>query len=214
MGRGWKIGEMAKRSGLSVRALHHCDAIGLFRPSARSGSGHRVYSDEEMTTVEKSYTPEQLGYPAKRRVAIGDARIHEVEAEWPILMAEVRAAIDEGVGPGSERARALATRWMGLVREFTRGDPGITKSLGNLLQGCKSSPWHGTRAHARDDGVHSPGVRRGGVPMTRVRGYNRPLTAEAARGATDHPCETSASPRHSSSTATATRRTTWAGSVT
>jgi DNA-binding transcriptional MerR regulator len=23
---GWKIGEMAKRSGLSVRALHHYDA--------------------------------------------------------------------------------------------------------------------------------------------------------------------------------------------
>ncbi|WP_154731562.1 MerR family DNA-binding transcriptional regulator, partial [Burkholderia pseudomallei] len=29
-----KIGELAKRSGLTVRALHHYDAIGLLKPSA------------------------------------------------------------------------------------------------------------------------------------------------------------------------------------
>jgi DNA-binding transcriptional MerR regulator len=32
-----KVGELAKRTGLTVRALHHYDSIGLLRPSGRSG---------------------------------------------------------------------------------------------------------------------------------------------------------------------------------
>lgn len=31
-----KVGELAKRTGVTVRALHHYDSIGLLRPSARS----------------------------------------------------------------------------------------------------------------------------------------------------------------------------------
>ena len=43
----WKVGELAKRTGLTVRTLHHYDQIGLLRPSGRTGSahasGHRLY---------------------------------------------------------------------------------------------------------------------------------------------------------------------------
>ena len=34
-----KVGELARRSGLTVRTLHHYDAIGLLKPSARAGNG-------------------------------------------------------------------------------------------------------------------------------------------------------------------------------
>lgn len=37
------VGELAKRSGLTVRTLHHYDAIGLLTPSARSDAGYRLY---------------------------------------------------------------------------------------------------------------------------------------------------------------------------
>jgi len=39
-----KIGELAKRAGLTVRALHHYDHIGLLSPSSRSDSGFRLYN--------------------------------------------------------------------------------------------------------------------------------------------------------------------------
>ncbi|WP_308706097.1 MerR family DNA-binding transcriptional regulator [Paraburkholderia sp. BL25I1N1] len=39
-----KVEELARRSGLSVRTLHHYDAIGLLTPSARDGSGYRPAS--------------------------------------------------------------------------------------------------------------------------------------------------------------------------
>ncbi|HTW04535.1 MAG TPA: MerR family DNA-binding transcriptional regulator [Streptosporangiaceae bacterium] len=33
-GQAWKIGALAKATGLTVRALHHYDHIGLLSPSA------------------------------------------------------------------------------------------------------------------------------------------------------------------------------------
>jgi len=32
----FKVGELARRSGLTVRTLHYYDAIGLLKPSARA----------------------------------------------------------------------------------------------------------------------------------------------------------------------------------
>ena len=32
----WKLGELARRTGLSVRALHHYEDIGLLRPALRT----------------------------------------------------------------------------------------------------------------------------------------------------------------------------------
>lgn len=39
-----KVGALARRTGLSVRTLHHYDDIGLLRPSARTPAGHRLYA--------------------------------------------------------------------------------------------------------------------------------------------------------------------------
>ena len=40
----WKIGELARRTGLTVRTLHHYDEIGLLS-AQRSEGGHRVYDE-------------------------------------------------------------------------------------------------------------------------------------------------------------------------
>lgn len=49
-----KIGELAKRSGLTVRALHHYDSIGLLCPSARSEAGYRLYNRDDIARDRKS----------------------------------------------------------------------------------------------------------------------------------------------------------------
>jgi len=214
----WKVGELAARTGLTVRTLHHYDAIGLLRPSGRTGTargaGHRLYTaadvarlqqilslralgfsldevreqlagaghdprrvvrrhldavrekaaeyarlaarltaladaldraeavtaDEflnaitEMTMIEKYYTPEQMEQIKARGEAAGQARIEEVQNEWPRLMAEVQAAFDAGMDPADPTAQELARRRFGLVSEFTGGDPGIFKSLKKMYQ--------------------------------------------------------------------------------
>jgi hypothetical protein len=44
-----KIGELAKRTRLTVRALHHYDAIGLLSPSVRSDAGYRLFPPRKHT---------------------------------------------------------------------------------------------------------------------------------------------------------------------
>jgi hypothetical protein len=46
-----KIGELARRTGLTVRTLHHYDAIGLLKPSARSDAGYRLYGRNDVARL-------------------------------------------------------------------------------------------------------------------------------------------------------------------
>jgi MerR family transcriptional regulator, thiopeptide resistance regulator len=56
-----KIGTVANISGLSVRTLHHWDAIGLLSPSGRTASGHRVYSDADVGRLYQIMALRKLG---------------------------------------------------------------------------------------------------------------------------------------------------------
>src|SRR4051812_5085927 len=57
----WKVGELARRAGLTVRTLHHWDAIGLVVPSERTGAGHRVYSDADVRRLYRVVALRGLG---------------------------------------------------------------------------------------------------------------------------------------------------------
>lgn len=48
-----KIGELAARTGLTVRTLHHYDSIGLLTPSARSASGYRLYDRSDIGRLHR-----------------------------------------------------------------------------------------------------------------------------------------------------------------
>lgn len=61
--RTWKVGELAKRTGLTVRTLHHYDGIGLLSPSRRSGSGYRLYGEEDVARLQRIASLRQLGFP-------------------------------------------------------------------------------------------------------------------------------------------------------
>jgi DNA-binding transcriptional MerR regulator len=54
-----------------------------------------------------------------------------VSKQWIELIADVQAAMDAGEHPASPKARALATRWKGLVEGFTKGDPDLTEAASN-----------------------------------------------------------------------------------
>jgi MerR family transcriptional regulator, thiopeptide resistance regulator len=48
-----KVGELAKKSGLTVRTLHHYDAIGLLTPSARADNGYRLYNRDDVARLHR-----------------------------------------------------------------------------------------------------------------------------------------------------------------
>ena len=49
------------------------------------------------------------------------------QRDWTALIAEVEAAVANGIEPSSADGRALARRWRGLVAQFTQGDAEISQ---------------------------------------------------------------------------------------
>ncbi len=54
---------MARIAGVSVRALHHYDEIGLLVPSSRTTAGYRIYNDEDLLRLQQILIGRELGMP-------------------------------------------------------------------------------------------------------------------------------------------------------
>jgi MerR family transcriptional regulator, thiopeptide resistance regulator len=59
--RTWRIGEVATATGLTVRALHHYDQVGLVVPSTRTSGGHRLYTGADLAVLYQVTALRQLG---------------------------------------------------------------------------------------------------------------------------------------------------------
>jgi MerR family transcriptional regulator, thiopeptide resistance regulator len=57
-----RVGELAKRTGLTIRSLHHYDEIGLVRPSRHSEAGYRLYSSADIARLQQVVSLRQLGF--------------------------------------------------------------------------------------------------------------------------------------------------------
>jgi MerR family transcriptional regulator, thiopeptide resistance regulator len=55
------VGQLAKMSGISIRALHHYDARGLLVPSQRSQAGYRLYSQPDVVRLYRIQALQRLG---------------------------------------------------------------------------------------------------------------------------------------------------------
>ena len=57
-----KVGDLARRTGLTVRTLHHYDAIGLLKPSLHTEAGYRLYTASDITRLQQVLSLRQLGF--------------------------------------------------------------------------------------------------------------------------------------------------------
>ncbi|AJE32308.1 MerR family transcriptional regulator [Corynebacterium humireducens NBRC 106098 = DSM 45392] len=48
---GMKIGEVAERTGLSIRSLRHYDDVGVVSPSGKTPGGFRLYSERDVERI-------------------------------------------------------------------------------------------------------------------------------------------------------------------
>ncbi len=56
------VGEVSELSGVTVRALHHYDEIGLLSPSERSEAGYRLYSRSDLERLQEILGWRALGF--------------------------------------------------------------------------------------------------------------------------------------------------------
>jgi ubiquinone/menaquinone biosynthesis C-methylase UbiE len=56
-----KIGEFAKRSGITIKTLLHYDKIDLLKPSSKSDTGYRFYCEEDFLKLQQIATLKFIG---------------------------------------------------------------------------------------------------------------------------------------------------------
>ena len=115
MGTRWKVGELAARTGLTVRTLHHYDRLGLVTPSARTPAAHRLYDEHDVHRLYRVLALRALGLPlgAIAEALVGAGTMRE-------LLAEHRAQVDAQL----RALRQVAERLARLADAVDRaGDP-------------------------------------------------------------------------------------------
>ena len=91
----YTVSQLAALSGVSVRALHHYDEMGLLKPAFIGSNGYRYYGREELLRLQQILFHRELG----------------------LSLDEIRRAIDT---PGFDRAAALREHRAKLVAETAR----------------------------------------------------------------------------------------------
>jgi MerR family transcriptional regulator, thiopeptide resistance regulator len=93
--RMWKIGELARRTGLTVRTLHHYDEIGLLSPAARSEGGHRVYGEDDVRRLYRIVSLRSLGFPLEAIAAALDEDGFDPRAAVEDHLARLEAQMEQ-----------------------------------------------------------------------------------------------------------------------
>ncbi len=80
MKRHWKVGDLAKLAGLTVRTLRFYDQIGLFSPSAQTESGHRLYNESDLSRLQQIVSLKELGLSLEEiKSVLSDGQISPLE---------------------------------------------------------------------------------------------------------------------------------------
>src|SRR5690349_15796844 len=66
------VGDVAALAGVTVRALHHYDRIGLLSPSGRTATGYRQYAPADLDRLHQVLLYRALGFPLEEVATLLD----------------------------------------------------------------------------------------------------------------------------------------------
>lgn len=89
----WKIGQLAKQTGLTVRALRHYDQKGLVTPSKCSDSGHRLYTEADIAKLQQVLSLKQMGFGLEAIKALLESHDYEPKQVMRLQMEQLRRNI-------------------------------------------------------------------------------------------------------------------------
>lgn len=93
--RGLRVGQLARRTGLTVRTLHHYDRIGLLRPGGRTSSGHRLYGSDEVRRLHRIVALRLFGLSLDQVARVLESDDEELAETLERQAAFIRARMEE-----------------------------------------------------------------------------------------------------------------------
>ncbi|MFJ8664145.1 MerR family transcriptional regulator [Streptomyces sp. NPDC093600] len=91
---GLTVGQVSTGLGVTVRALHHWDEIGLARPSLRTAAGYRLYTADDLVRLQRIVVYRELGLGLDRIRAVLDDAAADVPGALRAQRTQVAERID------------------------------------------------------------------------------------------------------------------------
>src|SRR6266550_867177 len=88
--RSYQVHEFAELAGVTVKALHHYDRLGLLTPR-RTEAGYRVYTDHDLERLEQIVALKFLGLPLRQIKTV----LERTALALPDALRAQRQAIEE-----------------------------------------------------------------------------------------------------------------------
>lgn len=110
---GLTVGQVSTRLGVTVRALHHWDEIGLARPSLRTAAGYRLYTAGDLERLHRIVVYREIGLGLDEIRAILD----DSTADVPGALRAQRTQVAERIG----RLRRLSAGLDRMIDAHERG---------------------------------------------------------------------------------------------
>ena len=104
----YKVHEFAELAGVTVRALHHYDRLGLLKPR-RTESGYRVYDARDLAHLEQIVVLKFLGLPLKeiRELLTRESSLLDSLRRQQTVLAEKRGQLDAAIGAIRKAEKSL-----------------------------------------------------------------------------------------------------------
>src|SRR5215831_4897754 len=102
-GKLFKAREFARLTGVTVRALHHYDRLGLLKPSRYSHAGYRLYRESDVARLEQIVALKFIGF------SLGEIKniLKGESADLAVALRRQREAIEEKRGRLTQAIRAI-----------------------------------------------------------------------------------------------------------
>lgn len=89
----YSVGDVASVAGVSVRALHHYDEVGVLVPSSRSPAGYRQYTEADLDRLQELLVYRRLGLALTQIATLLDDPAHDRRA----ALVSQRRLLDERI---------------------------------------------------------------------------------------------------------------------
>jgi MerR family transcriptional regulator, thiopeptide resistance regulator len=110
---GLTVGQVSSRLGVTVRALHHWDEVGLARPSLRTAAGYRLYTSDDLERLHRIVVYRELGLGLDGIRAVLD----DPTADATAVLRAQRAQVEDRI----DRLRRLGTGLDRMIDAHERG---------------------------------------------------------------------------------------------
>ena len=102
------IGELAERTGLSLRTIRHYDDVGLLPATARTDGGFRVYSEDDFERLMVIKQMKPLGFSLEEMADILELFSQQDAGAAGDRQAKLAAYLEKAVAERATMARNLA----------------------------------------------------------------------------------------------------------